>query len=198
MAQSQSKSYENKADARSVPDIMKGQSIIRLMLVLLLAAYASYLFHEFGHWLVGTLLGNEMSMSLNGAWPTSGVYLKESHSLPVGIGGPAFTILQALIALVIIEKYRTLLAYPFLVFPLVFRVFSLTLGEFRAQDEAGISATLGLGKYTVVIVVCSILLGLVWRGSRTLKLNGSVITRFIGACLVSMLMVIATHKLFLS
>jgi len=146
MAQSQSESSEYKADTRTVPDIMNGQSIIRLMLVLLLAAYASYLFHEFGHWLVGTLLGNEMSMSLNGAWPTSGNYLNESHSLPVSIGGPAFTILQAFIALMIIEKYKTLLAYPFLMFPLVFRVFSLMLGEFRAQDEAGISATLGLGK----------------------------------------------------
>ncbi len=177
---------------------MKGQSIMRLMLVLLLSAYASYLFHEFGHWLIGTLLGNKMSMSLNGAWPTSGVYLRESHSLPVRIGGPAFTILRAAVALLIIEKYKTLLAYPFLVFPLVFRVFSLALGEFRAQDEAGISAILGLGQYPVLLVVCTILLGLVWRGSRTLKLNGSIITRFIGASLVSMLMVIATHKLFFS
>ena len=198
MVQSQSDSSEYKSDTHSGLEIMKGQSIMRLMLVLLLSAYASYLFHEFGHWLIGTLLGNKMSMSLNGAWPTSGVYLKESHALPIRIGGPAFTILQAFVALLIIEKYRTLLAYPFLVFPLVFRVFSLALGEFRAQDEAGISAILGLGKYTVVIVVCSILLGLVWRGSRTLKLNGSAITGFIGACLVSMLMVIATHKLFLS
>jgi len=177
---------------------MKGRSIIRLMLVLLLAAYASYLFHEFGHWLAGTLLGNEMSMSLNGAWPTSGNYLRESHSLPVGIGGPAFTVLQALIALVIIEKYETVLAYPFLIFPLVFRVFSLTLGEFSAQDEAGISATLGLGKYTVVIIVCSILFGLVWRGSRTLKLSGLVIRHFLVGCIASMLVVIATHKLFFS
>ncbi len=110
MVQSQSDSSEYKSDTHSGLDIMKGQSIIRLMLMLLLAAYASYLFHEFGHWLVGTLLGNEMSMSLNGAWPTSGVYLKESHSLPVGIGGPAFTILQACVALAIIEKYTTALA----------------------------------------------------------------------------------------
>jgi hypothetical protein len=177
---------------------MDRKLIIQIALMLIVAAYASYLFHEFGHWLVGTLLGNEMSMRLNGAWPTSGIYLKESHSLPVGIGGPAFTILQAFIVLVIIEKYKTLLAYPFLMFPLVFRVFSLALGEFGAQDEAGISATLGLGKYTAVIIVCSILLGLVWRGSRTLKLNGLVIIRFMGGCSVSMLMVIATHKLLFS
>ena len=177
---------------------MKSKVIIRLMLVFLLAAYASYLFHEFGHWLVGTLLGNEMAMSLNGAWPKSGTFLKESHSLYFSIGGPSFTILQAVIALTIIEKYKTLFAYPFLVFPFIFRVFSLTLGEFSAQDEAGISATLGLGKYTVSFVVCSILLALLWRGSHVLKLNGMAVSGFIFCSVVFNLMVIATHVLCFS
>ena len=177
---------------------MKSQDIIRLMLVFLLAAYASYLFHEFGHWLVGTLLGNEMAMSLNGTWLKSGTFLKESHSLYFGIGGPSFTVLQAVIALIIIEKCKTLFAYPFLIFPFIFRVFSLTLGGFSAQDEAGISATLGLGKYTVALVVCSILLALVWRGSHVLKLNGMAVSGFIFCSVVLNLMVIATHVLCFS
>lgn len=42
---------------------------IRLMLLLLVAAFVHNLFHEFGHWLVGTLLGDPMSMNLNYAWP---------------------------------------------------------------------------------------------------------------------------------
>ncbi len=75
---------------------LKHQEIIGLILILLFTAYASNIFHEFGHWLAGTLLGNEMSMSLNGTWPTNGNYLKESHSLYVGLGGPGFTILQAI------------------------------------------------------------------------------------------------------
>jgi hypothetical protein len=94
----------------------------RLILVVLFAAYTSHLFHEFGHWTMGTFLGNEMSMSLNRAWPTNGSYLKESYALFVIIGGPLFTILQALIALYIIEKYRSFYAYPFFNF-LLFRSF---------------------------------------------------------------------------
>ena len=177
---------------------MKNPTIIRLMLMLLLAAYASYLFHEFGHWLVGTLLGNEMSISLNGSWPKSGNFLKESHSLYFSIGGPGFTILQAVVALLIIEKYKTLFAYPFLIFPFIFRVFSLTLGGFSLQDEAGISAMLGLGKYTVALVMCSILLALVWRGSRVLKLDGMAVGGFIFCSIVFNLMVIATDVLCFS
>ena len=115
---------------------MKKLTIIRLILILLLAAYASYLFHEFGHWLIGAILGNKMAISLNGSWPKSGNFLKESHSLYFSIGGPGFTILQAVIALLIIVKYNPLLAYPFLIFPFIFRVFSLTVGGFNMQDEA--------------------------------------------------------------
>ena len=59
---------------------MDRKVITPLMLLLLVAAFAHNLFHEFGHWLVGTLLGNPMSMSLNFAWPTRGQYLEEWHS----------------------------------------------------------------------------------------------------------------------
>lgn len=52
----------------------------RLMVLLVVAAFAHNLFHERGHWLTGTLLGNPMSMSSNFTWPTSGRYLEEWHS----------------------------------------------------------------------------------------------------------------------
>ncbi len=45
----------------------------RFFLLLIPAAYISYLFHELGHWSVGELLGNKMAYSLNYAWPKSGV-----------------------------------------------------------------------------------------------------------------------------
>ena len=177
---------------------MKKLTVIRLILTLLLAAYASYLFHEFGHWLVGTLLGNEMAISLNGSWPESGNFLEESHSLYFSIGGPGFTILQAVIALLIIEKYKTLFAYPFLIFPLIMRVFSLTFGGFSVQDEAAISAMLGWGKFTVALVVCLILLALVWRGSRVLRLDSMAVGCFIFCSIVFNLMVIGTNVLCFS
>jgi hypothetical protein len=170
----------------------------RLMLVVLFAAYTSHLFHEFGHWTAGTLLGNEMSMSLNRAWPTNGSYLKESHALYVTIGDPAFTILQALIALFVIEKYRTLYAYPFLVSSFLDRYFPITFATFAEQDEAKISEMLNFRPYTVAIIVCLFLFALVLRGSRTLKLNIKVINAFFVGSVAALLIVIGTNKLLFS
>ena len=170
----------------------------RLMLVVLFAAYASHLFHEFGHWTTGTLLGNEMSMSLNRAWPTNGSYLKESHALFVTIGGPAFMILQALIALFVIEKYRTLYAYPFLVSSFLDRYFPITFATFAEQDEAKISEILDFRPYTVAIIVCLFLFALLLRGSRTLKLNIKVINAFFVGSVAALLIVIGTNKLLFS
>jgi len=167
---------------------------MQLMLLLLVAAFAHNLFHEFGHWLVGTLLGNPMSMSLNFAWPTSGQYLEEWHSPAVSLGGPGFSILMALAALIVIKRYRTVYVYPFLFFPLFSRAFSLLFGGFAKQDEASISAELGLGKYTVAIVVCSVLLGLVWRGSKRLKLEPQAIGMWCVGGAAAQLIVIGTYK----
>jgi hypothetical protein len=175
---------------------MGRKRIVQLALLLIVAAYAHNLFHEFGHWLVGTILGNQMSMNLDGTWPTSGGYLQGWHSPAVGIGGPAFSILMALIALIFVEKHRTAFAFPFLFFPLFARLFSLTLGNFAAQDEAGISASLGLGKYTVAIIVCSLLLALVWKGSLKLKFGFIALNGWAFGSTVCMMMVINTHKLF--
>ena len=126
----------------------------------------------------------------------SGTFLKQSHSLYFVIGGPAFTILQAMIALLIIEEYKSLFAYPFLFFPFITRVFSWVLGiKFGAEDEIVISAMLGLKIPIVVIIIFSVLLALVWKGSRTLKLTFMINSAFFLCSIALILMVIATNKL---
>jgi hypothetical protein len=140
-----------------------------LILLFIPVAFISYLFHEFGHWIIGEILGNEMVYSLNWVWPRSGEYICAEHGLYVSIGGPAFSILQAMIALIIIEKFRTVYAYPFLFFPFFSRFFSLVFGGFSKQDEAYISASLGIWPYAVAILVLALLILLVWRGSSKFK-----------------------------
>jgi len=169
--------------------------VISLALIMIGGAFAHNLFHEFGHWTVGTLLGNDMGMNLNLTWPTNGGYIDESHSVYVAIGGPAFSIIFAAFALVFIVKYRTIYAYPILIFPLIARAFSLIFGKFHEQDEAGISASFGLGKYTVAIIVCLTLFLLVWKGSSILKLRALVINNFVTCGIIAKLLVIATIRI---
>ncbi|HEY6951943.1 MAG TPA: hypothetical protein VI758_06020 [Bacteroidota bacterium] len=144
---------------------------LRFLLLFIPVAYLSYLFHEFGHWTVGEILGNEMVYRLNWVWPKSGYYIGIHDDLYTSIGGPAFTILQAIVFLLIIEQHRTMIAYPFVFFAFFMRFFSLAFGGFSKQDEAHISALLNIGAYTSAIVVLLVLFLILWRASHKLRLD---------------------------
>jgi hypothetical protein len=169
---------------------------LKLILLFIPVAYISYLFHEFGHWSIGEILGNDMAYSLNWVWPKNGQYISSEQGLYVRMGGPAFSILQALIALIVIEKFKTLYAYPFLFFPFFSRFFSLVFGGFSKQDEASISASLGIGAYTVAIMVLVILILLVWRGSNKFKFGFKEISFFFLISTLCMLLIIGTYTIY--
>lgn len=175
--------------------LVENKILIRLYLLLIPISYFSYLFHEFGHWSVGEILGNDMFYSLNFVYPKSGHYINVNHDLYVSVGGPAFTILLALVSLVILEKFSSVYAYPVLFFQFVIRFFSLVFGGFSKQDEAGISRLMGIGTYTAAIIVLLILVLIVIRASYKLKIDLKHIGYFFTVSIVCQLMVIATYKI---
>jgi hypothetical protein len=175
--------------------ITENKSSLIVMLLFIPAAYGSYLFHEFGHWIIGEVLGNKMVYSLNYVWPQSGHYLDASHEVYVSIGGPAFTILLALFFLLIIEKYKTRYAYPFVFFLVFGRFFALGLGGFGQQDEARISVLLGLGAYTVAISVLLVLFLIGLRASYLLRINLKKNSYYFTMSTLCQLLVIGTYKL---
>ena len=158
-------------------------------------AYVSYLFHEFGHWIVGEVLGNNMAYSLNNVWPKNGHYLDPGNDVLVTIGGPAFTILLSLVFLLVIERYKTIYAYPVVLFQFVIRFVSLAVGGFVNQDEARISAILGLGTYTVAIIVLLILFLMVIRASYLLKVDWKKNSYLFTVSVLCDLLVIGSSKL---
>ena len=166
------------------------------MLLFIPVAYVSYLFHEFGHWIVGEALGNNMVYTLNNVWPQSGRYIGASHEVYVSSGGPAFTILLSLLFLLIIEKYKTMYAYPFVFFQMFIRFFSLVFGVFEQQDEARISAILGLGAYTIAIIVFLILFLMVLRASYLLRINLKNNSYIFTMSTLCDLLVIGTYRMF--
>lgn len=74
-------------------------------------AFITYIFHESGHWIVGELLGNEMTLGLNNSAPKSGFFINESHALWSAIGGPFFTMLQAFLFLIISWITKSIFAF---------------------------------------------------------------------------------------
>ncbi len=169
---------------------------VKFFLLLIPAAYVSYLFHELGHWSVGELLGNEMAYRLNSVWPKSGSYVHAGDGVLASMGGPAFSILQSAIALLIIEKYRPLTMYPFAFFPMFSRYFSLLLGGFEKQDEARIAIMLGTWEYLVALVVLVTLTAIVARCSSRLGIGLRQNMFVITGSTVGQLLVIGTYKLF--
>ena len=167
---------------------------LKFMLLFIPVAYTSYLFHEFGHWIVGEVLGNNMVYSLNYVWTQSGHYIDASHEVYVSSGGPAFTILLSLFFLLIIEKYKTMYAYPFVFFQMFCRFFALVFGGFGQQDEARISAILGLGAYTVAIIVLLILFLMVLRASYVLRINLKKNSYILTMSVLCNLLVIGTYR----
>jgi hypothetical protein len=77
------------------------------------------------------------------------------------------------------------------------RFFSLFLGGFSKQDEAWISANLGIGTYTVAIIVLVILLSIVMRCSYKLRIGLKMNSYILTASTVCQLLVIGTYT-FLS
>ena len=168
--------------------------IFWLFLLFIPAAFITYLFHEFGHWFVGELFGNDMVYSLNGVWPRDGHFIKSNHSLYVNLGGPIFTILQSILVLLIIEKYKTIYAYPFVFFPVFTRFFTLILGGFSIQDEAKISASLEIGTYTFALIVLVILLIILLESSYKLKIGLKYNCYFMAISTTCLMLVIQISK----
>ena len=167
----------------------------KVALVFMPAAFFTFLFHEFGHWIVGEVLGNDMVISLNNSTSFSGQYIHKSHNLYISMGGPAFTILQAAIFLVLIKLTKSIYAYPFVFFAAFSRFFSVVFGGYSMQDEAKITSILDIGPYTVAIIVVLVLFALVWRSNYLLKLSFKGVGYYITLSTLSILLVIGVSKL---
>jgi len=190
-----SKSTQNNSlTDRIKKDLTESRINWKVALLMIPIAFLTYLFHEFGHWIVGEILGNKMILSLNNAAPFSGKYIHESDSAFVLMGGPAFTILQAIIFLIILEKTKSIYAFPAVFFAGFIRFFSILFGGFNLQDEAKISSLLNIGTHTAAAIVLLILFLIIWRSSNILKLNPKAVGYFTVLSVIGALLVIQTDK----
>ena len=128
-------------------------------------AILTMVIHELGHWLAGTLLGNQMTMSLNKVGATGG-YAAPWHSPVVTAAGPLVTVAQAIVAYAYLRWSGGRGAYLFLLAAFACRGMALIMNVFHVNDEGRLSEMLGLDVYVVPALTCAGLLGLVVAGSR--------------------------------
>jgi hypothetical protein len=138
-------------------------------LLLIGAVLLTALIHEGAHWLAGTALGHQMTFNLNSVGPMSPVSMRDH--LIISAAGPLVTILQGLIAFVLVLRRDMLGAYAFLFFAALMRVTATAVSVFNPNDEARISLELGMGQWTLPLIVCGLLIALTVVASRKLRIG---------------------------
>ncbi len=136
------------------------------VLICAVAVFLSWILHEGAHWLTAEALGYNATLNLNSVSLAEGVYHNGDEHL-VSAAGPLFTILQALVVFVLLLRSRNRNWYPFLFVPLYMRAMAGVLNAINLNDEGRISNSLGLGTYTLSLLVCAFLAFLVYRASKT-------------------------------
>ena len=135
------------------------------------AVLLTFLFHEFGHWCAGEFLGYKMIMGLNSTYPDDHEFHTEWHDILVTGTGPLFTVLQAVLAFLLLKNFGNELIYPFLFVPFYFRLWGAGTSFAFPNDESRIGDMLGNGSYTLPLIVCVLLFLLVFKASRENKFN---------------------------
>ena len=156
----------------------------RVVLVTAIAVLFTWMLHEFAHWLAGEALGNNMIMTFNTSYPATGRYLAASHDNIVSAAGPIVTLFQAVVFYFLLKKEKNRSLFPFLLTCLYMRTLAGVLNIINLNDEGRISKDLGLGAYTLPIVVVAILFYLVYS---TAKRNSYTIKFMAGSVLLIML-----------
>jgi hypothetical protein len=176
-------SEDNKIDIRYV--VVTGISIV-----------FTWVLHEFAHWSTGELLGYKMSMTLNKAFPVNGKYSSDSHYLIISAAGPLITLVEALIVFLIMRYSRRIILYSILFSCFYMRFIAMILNIINLNDEGRISKSLGLGTFTLPVIMCAILFLLVYKISVLYGLKIKFILINIGLVIFFSSVIILTDQYF--
>jgi len=139
--------------------------------IVIIATLITYLLHEGAHWAMGEALGYDMWMKINSVGLATGAYRAEWHGQLVGAAGPLMTIMQGLVAFVLVRRHKTITAFAFLFAAFMMRFAAMLISLKNPNDEAAVSEWLGLGPWTLHIMVVALLLFLTLQGGKALKLG---------------------------
>lgn len=137
--------------------------------LLLLAGLMTFVLHEGAHWAAAEALGYDGYFSLNRAGARGAV--TDRHRLLIAAAGPAATIVQGVLAWALVQARGSRIAWAFLFQAAFMRLMATVITFWNPNDEARVGAQLGLGTWTLPIVVTAGLFALLALGSRRLRLG---------------------------
>ncbi len=145
---------------------------LKYVLAITGAVIFTWLIHEFSHWLASISLGYDSIMRLNSVSYLAGENPTEWHRIIVSAAGPIVTILQAIVAFLFLKSQKwNKYIYPLLFTAFYMRFVAAQMNLINPNDEGRISAFLGIGTYTLPMIVSVFLFLLVYAISRKYKLD---------------------------
>ncbi|XUU61592.1 hypothetical protein ACRAQ6_04800 [Erythrobacter sp. HA6-11] len=145
---------------RAAPSQLGGFSgFLTLVFALFVCIFITQWLHELGHALAAVGFGYEVELSSNRVAPTEGPYATDVHRNLISMAGPAVTVLIAIAAYI----WRARLGWlaPIVLWnTLTMRVLATLASINSPNDEARVSLSLGLGAWTLPLIVCAFLLAL--------------------------------------
>lgn len=160
-----------------------GPSFYMMLLAIMVATFAV---HEAAHWLTALLLGHTPFYGLNGAGTRDTVCTLDGAL--ISAAGPAVTVLQGLIAFVLIRGGAGLTAFAVLWCAAFMRLMAAAISLLiHANDEARVSTALGLPPFTLHLLVAGGLIILTLLAGARLKLSWRawVLSWLVGSAAVS-------------
>jgi hypothetical protein len=133
------------------------------ILATFIAVVVTWILHELAHWATGTCLGYEMDMTLNASFPADGKYGSDGDYQLISAAGPLFTLLQAILLFLLLQKKKIIALYPYLFTCFYMRLLAAGISVLNPNDEARVSQSMGLGRYTLPIIVVIILFLLLYK-----------------------------------
>lgn len=109
----------------------------------------------------------------------------------------AFTIIQALVFLLITWKTKSIYAYSIVFFAVFSRFFSIIFGGIDLQDEAGIALLLNSNKFLIAAIVLTILFFILLRCIWIMKQNTKAVGYFTVLGTFAILIVIGVNELIM-
>jgi high-affinity Fe2+/Pb2+ permease len=145
---------------------------LKYILTLIIVVFITWIIHEFAHWLTNESLGYETIMRLNGTSTIKGENPTDLHNIISSSAGPIITIIQGLVAYVLLKfrKWNKCI-YAFLFTAFFMRFFASLMNFIMLNDEGRISVYLKLGIFTLPIIVSGILFYMVYKISRKYNLK---------------------------
>ncbi len=145
---------------------------ITYILVAIFAVIFTWITHEFTHWLTSELLGYETIMRLNGTSVVEGENPTDWHKAIISISAPIVTVLQGLIIFLLLKsKGWNKYLYPFLFIAFYMRFLAGLVNFINLNDEGRVSQFLGIGTFTLSIIVSTFLFYMIYKVSKTHKLR---------------------------